>query len=95
MRATGVPCEPAEIRAAAEEIRPGFVMMPNGHMVGFDQLNGRRVDGKNVMLNAPGSDVILYENEMYPGTIASGFTFDLERDRLRYCTTAPITVRWV
>jgi hypothetical protein len=68
----------AELRAAAEEIKPGFVMVPNwGDLTGFDQVNGRRVDGKNVLLNAPGSDVVFYEFEMYPGTVAPGYTFDL------------------
>jgi len=68
----------ADLRAAAEEVRPGFLIVPNwGDMSGFRHTDSRRLEAKNVRLWKPGADVVFFEEEYYPGTLAPGYTFDL------------------
>ena len=77
-RAWSIGARNAELREAGEAVRPGFAMVPNwGDISGFDHTNSRRLDGKNVLLNAPGADMLFYEEAYYPGTLAPGYTFDL------------------
>ena len=68
----------AELRDAAEDIRPGFIIVPNwGDMSGFRHTVGRMHEAKNVRLWGPGADVMFFEEEYFPGTLAPGYTFDL------------------
>ena len=66
-----------EIRAAARRICPTFLVVPNwGDMGGFDSINARRCDAKNPKEWSPGTDILFYEEEYFPGTLAPGYTFD-------------------
>jgi hypothetical protein len=68
----------ARLRAAAETVRPGFLIMPNwGDMAGFRSVDSRRLEAKNVRLWKGGADIIFFEQEYFPCTLAPGYTFDL------------------
>lgn len=71
----------ADLRDAAEEVRPGFIIVPNwGDMSGLHHTISRSLEGKNVRLWAPGADIVFFEEEYFPGTVAPGYTFDLMID---------------
>jgi hypothetical protein len=67
-----------EIREAGAETRPGFFTVPNwGSMSGLRHTDSRRLDAKNVSLWKDGTDIVFFEEEYFPGTLAPGYTFDL------------------
>ncbi|HQK22311.1 MAG TPA: hypothetical protein P5179_02595 [Candidatus Latescibacteria bacterium] len=68
----------AELREAAHEVTPRFLIVPNwGNMTGFCHALSRCRDAKNVRLWARGTDLIFFEDEFFPGTLAPGYTLDL------------------
>lgn len=68
----------AELREAAKEVSGHFLMVPNwGDMTGFCHLLSRCRDAKNVRLWKTGTDIVFYEDEYFPGTLAPGYTLDL------------------
>jgi len=68
----------ARIRDGGRQACPEFITVPNwGTFSGFRNVDSRRLEAKNVRLWKPGTDVIFFEEDYYPSTIAPGYTFDL------------------
>ena len=75
--ASSVSRRNAEIRQAGREHCPGFVTIPNfGALTGPNAVNSRRLEGKNPRLWGEGASIMMYEEDLFPGTLAPGYTLD-------------------
>ncbi|OQB41979.1 MAG: hypothetical protein BWY06_00707 [Candidatus Latescibacteria bacterium ADurb.Bin168] len=63
---------------ALNGVCPEFILNPNwGAITGFRNVDSRRLEGKNVRLWANSQDIIFYEQNYLPCTLAPGYTLDL------------------
>ena len=67
----------AELRAAGRKHCPHFMTVPNfGALTSSAAVNSRRLEGKNPRLWQPGTDVMMYEEDLFPGRLAPGAVLD-------------------